>query len=140
MQQARLLTLDAYQRLQPRPFDPNLPVRIIDIDDESLAKLGQWPWPRTIVADIVERLAQAGVAVLAFDVVFAEPDRSSPAQALEFWPKTLEVLALRESVAILPDHDDILAEAIERAPVVTGFVLADRDTLFANLPRGNSKS
>ena len=136
MQQARRLTLDAYQRLQPRPFDPNLPVRIIDIDDESLAKLGQWPWPRTIVADIVERLAQAGVAVLAFDVVFAEPDRSSPAQALEFWPKTLEVLALRESVAILPDHDDILAEAIERAPVVTGFVLADRDTQRMPQPKG----
>ena len=58
VQQARWLTLDAYQRLQPRPFDPNLPVRIIDIDDESLAKLGQWPWPRTIIADLVKK-AQA---------------------------------------------------------------------------------
>ena len=52
MQQARLLTLDAYQRLEPRPYTPDLPVRIIDIDDESLARLGQWPWPRTIIADL----------------------------------------------------------------------------------------
>ena len=74
---------------------------------------------------MLERLTQSGAAVIAFDIVFAEPDRSSPEQALKLWPKTLEVLALRDSVAVLPSHDSILAEAIEQAPVVTGFVLTN---------------
>ncbi len=128
LQQLRWLTFDTYQRIAPRAYTADLPVRIIDIDDESLARIGQWPWPRTIVADLVERLSASGVAALAFDVVFAEPDRSSPEQALELWPKTLEVLALRESVAVLPPHDGILADAFANAPVITGFVLADRDS------------
>jgi adenylate cyclase len=119
LRELRWLAFDSYQRLAPRASDPTMPVKIVDLDDESLARLGQWPWPRTRVATLVERLAQAGAAVIAFDMVFAEPDRSSPEQALELWPKTLEVLALRDSVAVLPSHDSILAEAIEQAPVVT---------------------
>ena len=125
LQELRWLAFDTYQRLAPRAYDPATPVKIVDLDDASLARLGQWPWPRTRVATLVERLTQAGAAVIAFDIVFAEPDRSSPEQALKLWPKTLEVLALRDSVAVLPAHDSILAEAIEQAPVVTGFVLTN---------------
>ena len=99
-------------------YDPRLPVKIVDIDDDSLARLGQWPWPRIILADIVGRLAKAGAAAIAFDSVFAERDRSSPEQILHMWPATLEVLALRESVAILPPHDTVFAEAMEQAPVI----------------------
>lgn len=123
LQQVRWLVFDTYQRLAPRAYDPTLPVKIVDIDDQSLAHIGQWPWPRTYVADLLETLAAAGAAAIAFDVVFAEPDRSSPEQALKMWPATLEVLALRDSVAVLPSHDSILADTIEQAPVVTGFVL-----------------
>jgi adenylate cyclase len=125
LQQLRWLAFDTYQRLEPRIYDPALPVKIVDIDDESLARIGQWPWPRPYVADLLERLAGAGAAAIAFDMVFAEPDRSSPEQAFKQWPATLEVLALRNSVAVLPAHDGILAEAIEQAPVVTGFVLTN---------------
>ena len=128
LQQLRWLTFDTYQRIEPRTYMPELPVRIVDIDDDSLARVGQWPWPRTIVAQMVERLSEAGAAAIAFDIVFAEPDRSSPEQALELWPKTLEVLALRESAAVLPSHDSILAKAIASAPVVTGFVLNKRES------------
>ena len=123
LQVLRSLAFDTYQRLSPRAYDPQTPVKIIDIDDESLARIGQWPWPRTYLADLIERLAQAGAAAIVFDQVFAEPDRSSPEQALKLWPGTLEVLSLRDSVAVLPSHDSILADAIERARVVTGFVL-----------------
>ena len=123
LQQLRWLAFDTYQRLAPRPYDPALPVKIVDMDDELLARIGQWPWPRTYVADLVERIAAAGPAAIAFDVVFAEPDRSSPEQALKMWPATLEVLALRDSVAVLPSHDSILADAMAAVPVVTGFVL-----------------
>ena len=122
-QQARWLVFDTYQRLKPRIYDPRLPVKIIDIDDESLARFGQWPWPRPVIARLVERLTQAGAAVIAFDIVFAESDRSSPEQALKVWPQTLEVIALRESVAALPSHDSLFAQTIAQAPVVTGFVL-----------------
>ena len=125
-QQLRWLVFDTYQRLKPRPYDPRLPVKIIDIDDESLARLGQWPWPRTVLSRLVERLAGAGAAVIAFDMVFAERDRSSPEQALKVWPQTVEVLALRESVAALPSHDALFAKTIAQAPVVTGFVLTDK--------------
>src|SRR5919106_3566089 len=123
LQRLRWQAFDTYQSLAPRPYDPGLPVKIVDVDDESLARIGQWPWPRTRVAELLERLARSGAAAIAFDMVFAEPDRSSPEQALRLWPATLEVLALRDSVAVLPTHDSILADMIEQAPVVTGFVL-----------------
>ena len=76
-----LIAFDLYQRALPR--EPgNSPVRIVDIDDHSLATIGQWPWPRTIVAQLVDRLAASGAAVVAFDIDFAEPDRTSPKMLL----------------------------------------------------------
>src|SRR5712671_1396933 len=68
------LVFDWYQRLDPREWSPQSPVRIVSIDDESLARIGQWPWPRTTVAALVARLGQLGAAVVAVDIVFAEPD------------------------------------------------------------------
>ena len=53
-------------------------VAIVDIDEESLGKLGQWPWPRYQVAQMTHNLLEAGAAVVGFDVVFPEPDRTSP--------------------------------------------------------------
>ena len=76
-----LIAFDLYQRTLPR-MPGNSPIRIVDIDDKSLAKFGQWPWPRTVVAQLVERLAKAGAAVVAFDIDFAEPDRTSPKMLL----------------------------------------------------------
>jgi len=52
----RLLAFDTYQRLQPRTYDPQVPVRIIDIDEPSLARFGQWPWPRSLLAELTKRL------------------------------------------------------------------------------------
>src|SRR3569833_2107189 len=74
----RLRTFDAFQALQPREPLPQQPVMIVDIDEDSLRELGQWPWPRTLVADIVTRLTASGVLAIGFDIVFAEPDRMSP--------------------------------------------------------------
>jgi adenylate cyclase len=125
LEQLRLIVFDSYMRLEPRPYQP-VPVRVVDLDDDSLAKLGQWPWPRTLVARLVERLNALGAAVVAFDIVFAEPDRTSPAhmvQELEGLPPD-DPLAAR--LKALPDHDRVLAEAIGRANVVTGFVLTDQ--------------
>ena len=54
------------------------PVTIVDIDEKSLAKFGQWPWPRTRIADLVINLTKLGAVAIAFDIVFSEPDRLNP--------------------------------------------------------------
>ena len=108
--------------LKPRAYEP-VPVRVIDIDDENLDKLGQWPWPRTQVARLVDRLNALGAAVIAFDSVFAEPDRTSPARVMAGWPSTPEVEALKKSAARLPDNDAALAKSFSKSNVVAGFAL-----------------
>ena len=125
VEQARLSVFDAYQRLKPRVYDPAAPVRIVDIDDESLARLGQWPWPRTLLAGLTDRLAAAGAATVAFDAVFAEPDRTSPQRLLELWPDAGAADAVRARVAKLPDNDQLFADALHRVNSVTGFALTD---------------
>ncbi len=122
----RRSVFDYYQRLAPRAYQ-NAPVRIVDIDDASLAQVGQWPWPRSAVAAMVGRLSQAGASAIVFDIVFAEPDRTSPSQALAIWAADgVPVDALRHSLSGVPDHDALLAKAIHDAGnVVTGFGLTD---------------
>ncbi|MDP3337241.1 MAG: CHASE2 domain-containing protein, partial [Rhodoferax sp.] len=109
LQTLRQSVFDQYQRVHPRIYQP-APVRIIDLDEESLAKIGQWPWPRSRIAELVERLRKAKVAALGFDVLFAEPDRTSPKAMLNIWslPGTTQ-----RSIASLPDHDELLAAALE---------------------------
>ena len=70
------LVFDQYQRWKPRPYAFDQPVRIVAIDDESLKRLGQWPWPRERLAELVETLKRAGAAAIAFDFLFAEKDRA----------------------------------------------------------------
>ena len=118
----RLRVFDTYQTFAPREYDPEAPVRIIDIDNESLTRLGQWPWPRTLLADLVRRLGAAGAAAVAFDAVFAEPDRMSPRRIAEVLPGDAPP-ALREKLKGLPDNDVILARAFGKVPVVAGYSL-----------------
>jgi len=110
---------DQYQRWQPRPYTP-APVRIVDIDEASLAQLGQWPWPRDRLAALVDRLGAHGAAAIGFDVVFAEPDRSAPRLAARDWALSAPA---RDELQRLPDPDALFAEAIARHPVVLGFAL-----------------
>jgi adenylate cyclase len=115
-------TFDAYQRLQPRPY-VELPVRIVDIDEASIATYGQWPWPRTRLAALTRRLGELGAGVVAFDVIFSEPDRTSPSQlSADLGDSDLADPAMTmKLLASLPDHDRLFAEAIAKAPVVLGF-------------------
>ncbi|MBT9465025.1 adenylate/guanylate cyclase domain-containing protein [Hydrogenophaga sp.] len=110
---------DQYQRWQPRTYEA-APVRIIDIDEESLEKVGQWPWPRNKLAQLVEQLGAKGVAAIGFDVVFAEPDRTSPRRASAEWALSP---AQARSLDALPDHDASFAKAIAAHKVVLGFAL-----------------
>lgn len=119
---------DQYQRWSPRTYQP-VPVRIIDIDEASLARYGQWPWPRTRLAELVQRLQQANVAAVGFDVVFAEADRTSPKTVAEKWPLPE---AFRKAVDELPDHDTVFAARMAQAPVVLGSALSRQDTSNAS--------
>ncbi len=65
------------------PGEADLPITLVAIDDESLGALGQWPWPRGTHANLLAKLKDAGVAIAAFDVVFAENDRD-PVQDAAF--------------------------------------------------------
>ncbi|TLX61104.1 adenylate/guanylate cyclase domain-containing protein [Stutzerimonas nosocomialis] len=110
---------DQYQRWQPRAAPAGTPaIQIVDIDEASLARLGQWPWPRTRMAELLDRLREAGAAVVVFDVLFAEPDRTSPARVAT-QPGIPE--ALSRQLAQLADHDQQLAVALARQPTVLGF-------------------
>ena len=119
---------DTFQALRPRAYEP-APVRIVDIDDESLRRLGQWPWPRSLVARLVRRLNALGSSAIAFDIVFSEPDRSSPSRLASLWPDSPEIRALRDKIKGLPDNDRTLAEALSSARAVTGFVLTGEANL-----------
>src|SRR5262249_25631820 len=118
----RLLAFDAYQELQPRKYDPGLPVRIVDIDEPSLARLGQWPWPRSLIADLTKRLMESGAAAVAFDLVFVEPDRVSLSDLIMRLPKDTTLEALAGKLVEPPASVRMLAEAIGAAPVVLGFI------------------
>ena len=54
------------------PNKSNYPITVVGIDAESFAKLGlQWPWPRSLHAELLDRLAADGAAVVVFDVLFS---------------------------------------------------------------------
>ena len=112
---------DQYQRSKPRPYQP-VPVRIVDVDEATLAKLGQWPWPRTKVARLVIELRKLGASAIAFDVLFSEPDRTSPTWLANEWREEPEVASLLDK---LPDHDSALADEFRRGNVVVAFSLID---------------
>ena len=82
IEELRVRIFDTFQRIEPRVKTAR-PVTIVDIDEESLAKFGQWPWPRTRIADMVINLTKLGAAAIAFDIVFAEPDRLNPDAAAD---------------------------------------------------------
>jgi adenylate cyclase len=132
----RAVVFDTYQRIQPRVFDPGLPVRIVDIDEDSLKQIGQWPWPRTVLATLVQKLTANGAAAIGFDIVFPEPDRMSPANALRFWPQSEALASLREEAEKLPSNDQVFAEAIGNSAVVLGFIAAPNATALPESKAG----
>ena len=96
-------------------------VVIIDIDEESLKALGQWPWPRNKIAQILENLTTAGVGVIGFDIVFAEVDQSSPHKVL----KDFNIEANN-----VPNYDDIFNQVVSQTPTVLGYQFELEDKKF----------
>lgn len=97
---------------------------IIDIDEKSLKAYGQWPWPRYLVARLIEKLTQAQIAVIGLDILFAEPDGSSPNLLKE---KLKKNFAIDLNFTGLPpqfeDNDTLLAQVLHKSPTVLGLFL-----------------
>ena len=146
---------DQYQRWKPRPYQkedpdnpgqllPPPPVLVIDIDEQSLEEMGQWPWPRYYLGEMIWRLSEAGAATIAFDVLFSEPDRTSPAQQAVAYGRFGEIYAgavdafdtINQQVSI--DHDAIFSDAIAKNPVVLSMVGTNtpRDDRLPPQPKG----
>src|SRR5947208_1529420 len=129
IEELRVRTFDTFQLIDPRVKTAR-PVTIIDIDEKSLAKLGQWPWPRTRIADLVANLTRLGAVVIAFDIVFAEPDRLNPDVAADTIRNLDE--ETRAKLRTLPSNDQIFADAMRHSRVVLGesglpYVLSEFD-------------
>ncbi len=107
LQDMRFTGFDLQQHLFPRAANER-PVLIVDIDEASLAEYGQWPWPRSLVAELVDSSAAHGAAVIGIDIIFPEPDRFAP-------QRTGYV-----------SNDEILAESLRRHQAVIGFALVPR--------------
>ncbi len=113
----RLAWLDVYQELSPRERR-SAPAVIVAIDEASLDRFGQWPWPRTLVAQLIDKLRAARPAAIGVDILFPEPDRLSPEWLAPSVAAADPQLAAR--LARLPRHDAVLAASIKAAPVVLG--------------------
>jgi adenylate cyclase len=124
LESVTLGAFDLFQRAAPRPA-PEAPVLVVDIDEESLRKLGQWPWPRTVLADLTDKLADAGAAAIGYDLIFPEPDRTSPQRLLPTLFRGEMPADITRAIAELPDNDAVFAAALARAPVVIGSVPGD---------------
>lgn len=126
----RWITFDTYQRFKPREA-LGQPIRIIDIDEKSIAQLGQWPWPRTQIAKLLERIQNLGAACAAFDMVFSEPDRTGPAGFLREleergWPGRDEIKPLLSGI---PDNDAVFVQSMAGLPTILGFFNEPRSAM-----------
>ncbi len=127
VQVLRELSFDFYQRLHPRPA-ADFPVHVIDIDERSLAELGQWPWPRDRLATLTDRLTELGAAAIGFDILFPEADRMSPSRIAATLPGV--------DVASLPDYDQIFADSLSRSPSILGFSSTSSGKPLSGGPKG----
>jgi len=120
------------QVTMPRGVDER--IVILDIDEKSLQEVARWPWPRDVMAGLIEKLfGKYQVAIVAFDVVFAESDYSSGIRALEQLAQgqLKEVPAFQQAFRDMRprlDNDGLFAQAIKGKPVVLGYYLnSDKD-------------
>ena len=122
-------SFDTFQQIFPRKIYEEDPLIIIDIDDRSLELVGQWPWSRTVLARLTDQTYSA--AALGFDIVFAEPDRTNPQNLISQYPNNLP---LREQLELLPDNDEVFANAIaNHGTVVLGVAVNNTDDKYVEV-------
>jgi CHASE2 domain-containing sensor protein len=113
----RNTAFDAYQRLLPRQVTRDTVV-IVAIDDESLAALGRWPWPRTRLARLIEETHRLGAQAVGLNLIMPEADSLSPDLLLADRQDVSH--AMQNALASLPSNDAILVQTLRRIPTVVG--------------------
>jgi adenylate cyclase len=112
---------------------------ILDIDEKSLKEDGRWPWGRDKMAQLMDKLFdQYGVAVVGFDVVFAEKDNSSGLKVLQELGRNQfkdvgQFQSVLTQIRPLLEYDNLFANKIGQRNVVLGYY-------FSNSERGTEKS
>ncbi|WP_417911620.1 CHASE2 domain-containing protein [Candidatus Electronema sp. TJ] len=136
LNELRLRSFDQLMAQLPVPL-AKPPVVIVDIDPKSLREFGQWPWPRSRTAELIRAVAAAGPTVIGLDMVFAEPDRSSPVRLTESKPDIPS--GVRDYLLNLPDNDQVLAETLASSPVpvVLGHIFTHQAGSSAILKSGS---
>ena len=114
----RLKYFDQLQKKYPRSTDGQTYSVIVDIDEKSLREVGQWPWPRTVLAELFKKSKESGMLVLGLDVLFAEKDRTSPDLIAQDLKKRNPKVA--EMLSELPTNESIAMEAMKVFPTVIG--------------------
>jgi adenylate cyclase len=132
LQSIGLQVFDAYQRIEPREYK-DAAVRIVDIDDETIKRYGQWPWPRTDIARLVLELGKSGAAAISLDIVFSEPDRTSPHALSQRFAKSDPAIA--RALIGLPDNDAQLAQVLAATPTVNGIFLTNEPRSGIAMPK-----
>ncbi|CAE6772915.1 hypothetical protein R69746_03926 [Paraburkholderia aspalathi] len=119
---ARQILFDQYQRHYPR-VPTAQPVTIVEIDEETLATVGQWPWPRNRLANLIDAIAALKPLAIGLDIYMPEPDQTSPDKVAGNLPETAAALAA--GLRALPSHEAILARSLRAAPTILGAAALD---------------
>ncbi len=122
------LTFDWMQRQDPRQYPGHLPIRVVAIDEPSMREYGQWPWPRTRLAALLDRLDELGARIIVFDLILSEADRVSPASLAEIIPANRQRNSLFKKMS---DPDQMLATSMQKIPTVLGFTTSNSNKLSA---------
>ena len=109
---------DTFQIISPRQSQTKDNILILDIDEKSLSEIGQWPWSRSVLSKLVNQTNLS--AALAFDIVFAEADRTGSKELMNLYKNNNDFV---KSLKGLPDNDDLFANSIkDHGTVVLGAI------------------
>jgi len=125
---------DVLSTMEVVPLAPeNASTVVVEIDEQSLQDLGQWPWPRIILAKVLQEILSQKPAAVGFDIFFPEPDRTSPVQLKKFYRKVLGVEVKVDGFpAAFDDHDLVFADTIASGPTVLPLFISKQGDPQAN--------
>lgn len=127
---------DLSARYAAKPYQ-SADIVVLDIDEASIAKLGQWPWTRYRLAHMLTKLKESGTAAVAFDFIFSEPDRTSPAQIKSLWESVCGAPLTNNTFTLIPDFDEMFAASLSengRAVLGCAFYLSQSQVSVADDP------
>ena len=125
---------DMLSTMEVAPHPPeNSSTVVVEIDEQSLQDLGQWPWPRIILAKILQEILSQKPAAVGFDIFFPEPDRTSPVQLKKFYRRVLGVEVKVDGFPVaFDDHDLVFADTIASGPTVLPLFIAKQGDPYVN--------